>query len=111
MIPVTPSWSDQYWSRLLEQISVSRVEIPSGTRIFVLDWENEPLTSPPWHTFVSLVDTTFCKVAPDELNPKIVKQIEKLSKNWTLDDLEREMKKCPRSNVEDTMDREIQVGE
>ena len=110
MVLVTPNRSDQHWSRLLDEITVAPVEIPSGTKLYVSDWEKDPLPPPPWNTFVSLVDSTLCKVAPQDLDPKLVKQVARMSKNWSFEDLEREMKKYPRPCLEDTMDVEIQVG-
>ena len=75
MILVTPDWHDQHWSRILDKISVARVEIPSGTPLYTSDWENKPLPAPIWNTFVSLVDTTLQNVSLQELDPKLVRQI------------------------------------
>ena len=37
LILVHPDWVDQYWSPLLREITISRVQIPSGTPVFVID--------------------------------------------------------------------------
>ena len=109
MILVTPDWNDQYWSRLLDKISIARVEIPSGTKLYVGDWGKEPLPAPPWNTYVSLVDTVVRKVPLAELNPKMVQQVQKASRAWGFEELEREVRKYPRTILEETMDKEVQV--
>jgi hypothetical protein len=109
MILVTPNWSGQDWARLLDKISIARVEIPSGTKLYVGDWEKRPLPSPPWNTYVSLVDTVFCQVPLGELDPKMVRQVQKASRAWNFEDLEKEVRKYPRVISDETMDKEVQV--
>ena len=89
---------------------MARVTIPSGAKLNASDWEKEPLPAPPWNTFVSLVESCACKVCADELDRKLVRQIQQASNRLNLDDLEREMRKYPKMKFEDTMDRENQVN-
>lgn len=109
MVLVYPNWVDQYWYPILEKISVAKVQVPSGVKLYKSDWDDRPLPAPQWNTCVSLVDTTSMKVDERELDPKIVKFIQKSSKNWNLDDLQREMMRYPRYMTNETMDQEIQV--
>ena len=109
LILVCPDWQETYFSRILDKISIRRVEIAPGTRVFVSDWDKVPLPSPPWNTLVSLVDTTEKKVHLAELDPKLVRQIQKASNHWNFEDLERENRKYPRIGFSETMDREVQV--
>ena len=45
-ILVHPEWVDQYWSPLPRDVTVARVEIKSGTPLFLSDKSKKPLPSP-----------------------------------------------------------------
>ena len=107
VILVTPDWGNQTWTNLLSKMSTARVEIPSGTKIFVSHGQKIPLPAPSWNTHVSVVDSILRKISQDELDPKIVKFVQRCSKNWTIQDLNREMKFYPKL-AQPTMDVEIQ---
>ena len=99
MILVHPDWVDQYWSPLLRDITLSRVQIPSGTPVFVTDRKKKPLPAPMWNTQISLVNTEIKTVPPEKLDPKITKWLQRVSKNWSFSELQFEMTKYPKSDL------------
>ena len=108
MILVHPDWNDQYWSPLLKEISVGRVQIASGTPLYFSDRSKKPLPSPMWNTHISLVDTEIHQVPIEKLDPKLVKWLRRVSKNWGFEELQNEMKRYPRENLS-TVEEETQV--
>ena len=112
LILVHPDWVDQYWSPLLREITVSRVQISSGTPIYVSDRTKKPLPSPLWNTQVSLVNTEVKNVSPEKLDPKLVRWLQRTSKNCGFEDLQGEMKKYPKADlttVEESTQVQVQV--
>jgi len=87
---------------------VARVQIASGTPLYFSDRSKKPLPSPMWNTQVSVVDTEIHKVPLEKLEPRLVKWLRKVSKNWSFDELKNEMKKYPRENLS-TVEEEIQI--
>jgi hypothetical protein len=67
----------------------------SGVGLYKGDWDKKPLPPPKWETLVSLVDTTRFNLEKGELDPKIVKAVKKMSKDWGEHELEKEMKSYP----------------
>ena len=69
MILVHPDWEDNYWSPLLNEITVHRAQIPSGIPVYLTERTKKPLPAPLWNTQVSLLDTTV-KTIPEEQHPR-----------------------------------------
>ena len=61
-----------------------------------------------WNTHVSLVDTEIRQVPIERLDPKLVKWLRRVSKNWGFEDLQNEMKRYPKENLS-TVEEETQV--
>ena len=82
MILVHPDWEDNYWSPLLNEITVHRAQIPSGTPVYLTERTKKPLPAPLWNTQVSLLDTTVKTIPLERLNPKLVRWLNQKSKKW-----------------------------
>ena len=111
MVIVTPNWQGDYWMRVLEKISQKQVCIPAGVPLYKGDFDKKALPSPQWETLVTFVDTSLLEDVEKELDPKLCKQMGKLSKNWNLLDLKRNMQNYPRFQNVGTIEKEIQVGQ
>ena len=105
---VHPEWIDQYWSPLLKDITVARVEIASGTPLFVSDHSKKPLPSPLRNTHVSLVNTEKLSVPTEKPNPKIVKWLQRTSRNWSFEYMQSQMRLYPKFDLT-TVDHEVQA--
>jgi len=87
VILVHPDWVDSYWSPLLRKISLHRLQVGSGQAIYVKDKSKKPLKSPLWNTQISMVDTFVQKVDFSELDPLLVKFVQRHDRNWGLKEL------------------------
>jgi hypothetical protein len=109
MILVHPNWQNQYFSRLLDSITVKRVMVCHGTPVYVADKCKKALPAPAWDTIVSVVDTFQCQVPSELLDPKIVRWLQRTSKNWGMAELKHEMKKYPKNDVPLEVEESIQT--
>jgi len=108
VIICTPNWPGDYWMRILEKISLKQTKIPVGVGLYKGDWDKKPLPPPRWETLISFLDTTKISLDPKELDPKTMKYLKKLGKNWDQFDLEREMKMYPIFPTHDTLERDVE---
>ena len=109
MILVTPDWSEVYWRRLLEKLSVAQVSIPQGVSLYKSDWAEKPLPTPQWSTLVSLVDSKKISVNRAELDPSVVRWLQKANLSWGKAELEHEVRKYPKFSADEEMERETQT--
>jgi hypothetical protein len=98
MVLVTSFWPDASWCKLLELVTVKFVIIPQGSKLYIGDFDKTPLPSPPWETKVSLIDSRNFHVPQDMLDKKVVRYLQKLSKDWGRIELEEEMAHYPLFN-------------
>ena len=57
------------------------------------------LPSPLWNTHISFVDTEIHQIPVEKLDPKLVKWLRRVSKNYGFEDLQNEMKRYPEQNL------------
>jgi hypothetical protein len=110
IVIVTPDWGDCPWRQLLEKLSVSQVQVPSGMSLYQADGCAKTLPPPSWNTLVSFLDSKTVKVPRHELDSHLVKWVERKSRGWSLEKLQEEVKRYPRCpSFESGMEREVQT--
>ena len=108
MILVTPNWPGSKWMRILDTVAIKQSFVPPETPLYKGDSQKKTLPPPPWETMVSLIDTKWNKPNASELDPKMVKYIKKMSKEWGQADLMAAVHGYPRFATPETMEKEIQ---
>ena len=112
MVLVTPIWPNCLWEMILEKVSLRHFDIPSNIPLYFGDWSKDPLPPPSWATRVSYIDTFACKVDFEELSPKLVGFVQKVSRDWDKNDLLHQMSFYPQfSSFKPSMcmEREVQT--
>ena len=94
----------------MEKLSISQVKVPHGMLLYASDGQKKPLPSPQWDTLVSVLDSTSISIPQSELDPDIVKWVNKKCKGWDLQMLLDNVKKYPRV-CEGGIEREMQTEE
>ena len=96
IVLVAPYWKGTPWQKLLEKIVVRQFVVPSCKPLYKGDWDKTPLSSPPWETLVSFVDTREFNVETKECDTKCVILVRTRSKDWYRERLVNEMSKYPK---------------
>ena len=125
VILVTPDWGDTgdvgRWRRLLDRLTIDRVEVSTGVPIFKKDKMDIPMPPPPWTTIVSILDGKQNQIRVSELDPIIVNKLSRMNKGKGLKELQENVakenwdreKKVPQEDrpiFHDNKDEEIQTS-
>ena len=90
MVICTPDWGacgkNAYWRTLLRKLTLTSVNLPDDA-IYVPLGKNQPLKKPGWGSMLSVVDGALAPVPWEELDSKILREIQNESKDMTLEDL------------------------
>jgi hypothetical protein len=109
MLLVTPNWPNCAWMRVLEKLASRQSFIPAETPVYRGDASSKVLPPPPWETIVSLITPESVKINLHELDPKIVKHVQRLSKGWGRDELLAEVRAYPKFDIPPMMEKEVQA--
>ena len=82
------------------------MEIGKGKAIYLRDRAKKPLQAPLWNSQVTLVDSTRFSVDPGQLDPEMVRWVQRRDKDLSLEDLRIRM---PRSHSYPTIEIEFQT--
>ena len=107
MVLVTPNWPNCPWMRILEKLAVKQCFVPPETPIYRGDQSLKALPPPPWETIVSLIDPKV-QAKVKELDPKLVKWVQRMSKEWGREQLFGEIRACPKFDYPEVMEKEVQ---
>ena len=90
VVMCTPNWgcSDEhaYWRRMLDQMTVGRVQLPDGP-IYVLEDSDTAMQAPEWASFLSIVDGSLNPVPLCDLDQVLLKEVVAENCGLTLSDL------------------------
>ena len=88
----TPDWGcsgeHAYWRRMLDRMTVGRVQLPNGP-IYVLEDSDTAMQAPEWASFLSIVDGSLNPVPPCDLNQVLLKEVMAENRDLTLSDLKK----------------------
>ena len=82
--------------RILDNVAIKQRFVPPETPLYKADSQKKALPHPPWETMVSFINTKVFRPEEKELDPKMVKYIKKISKEWGRPDLLDAMRTYPR---------------
>ena len=109
MILVTPNWPGSKWMRILDKVAMKQSFVPPETPLYKRDSQKKALPPPPWETVVSVIDTSTARPAIDELDPKVVKYVKRITREWGRPELLDAMRAYPRIvDIQNTMEKEDQ---
>ena len=88
----TPDWGcsgeHAYWRRLLDQMTVGRVQLPDGP-IYVPEDSDTAMQAPEWASFLSIVDGSLSPVTLCDLDQVLLKEVTAENRGLTLFDLKK----------------------
>ena len=86
----TPDWGcsgeHTYWRRMLDLMTVGRVQLPNGP-IYVPEDSDTALQAPEWASFLSIVDGSLNPVPLCDLDQVLLKEVMAKNRGLTLSDL------------------------
>ena len=92
VVMCTPDWGcsgeHAYWPRLLDRMTVGRVQLPDGP-IFVPEDSNTGMQAPEWASSLSIVDETLSPVPLCDLDQVLLKDVMAENRGLTLLDLKK----------------------
>ena len=90
VVMCTPDWGcsgeHAYWRRMLDQMTVGRVQLPDGP-IYVPEDSDTAMQAPEWASFVSIVDGSLNPVPLCDLDQVLLKEVMAENRGLTLYDL------------------------
>ena len=88
----TPDWGcsgeHAYWRRLLDRMTVGRVQLPDGP-IYVPEDSDTAMQAPEWTSFLSIVDGSLNPVPLCDLDQVLLKEVMAENRGLTLSDLKK----------------------
>ena len=91
VVMCTPDWActgeHVYWRRMLDRITVGRVQPPDGP-IYVPEDSDTTMQAPEWASFLSIVDGSLNRVPLCDLDQVLLKEVMAENHGLTLSDLE-----------------------
>ena len=95
VVMCSPDWGcsgeHAYWRRMLEQMTVGRVQLPDGP-IYVPENSDTAMQAPQWASFLSVVDGSLNPVPLCDLDQVLLKEVMAQNRGLTLSDLKE---RCP----------------
>ena len=92
VVKCTPDWGcsseHAYWRRLLDRMTVGRVQLPDGP-IYVPQDSNTAMQAPEWASFLSIVDGSLNPVPLCDLDQVLLKEVMAENRGLTLCDLKK----------------------
>ena len=90
VVMYTPDWGcfgeHAYWHRMLDQMTVGRVQLPDGP-IYVPEDSDTAMQAPKWASFLSIVDGSLNPVPLCDLDQVLLKEVMAENRGVTLSDL------------------------
>ena len=90
VVVICPHWGQTgeaaAWRPFLDRMTKVRVPIPD-VALYLPDWATSPLPAPGWGSIASLIDGNDCDISSDELNPQVVKFLNRVNRGLTQSDL------------------------
>ena len=87
VVMCTPDWGcsgeHAYWRRMLDQMTVGRVQLPDGP-IYVLEDSDTAMQAPEWASFLSIVDGSLNPVPLRDLDQVVLKEVMAENRGLTL---------------------------
>ena len=92
VVMCTPDWGcsgeHAYWRRMLDRMTVGRVQLPDGP-IYVPQDSNTAMQAPEWASFLSIVDGSLNHVPLCDLDQVLLKEVMAENRGLTLSDLKK----------------------
>ena len=92
VVMCTPDWGSSgehaYWRRLLDRMTVGRVQLPDGP-IYVPEDSDTAMQAPEWASFLSIVDGSLNPVPLCDLDQLLLKEVMAENRGLTLFDLKK----------------------
>ena len=92
VVMCTPDWGCSgehgYWCRLLDRMTVGRVQLPDSP-IYVPEDSDTAMQAPVWASFLSIVDGSHNPVPLCDLNGVLLKEVRAENRGLTLFDLKK----------------------
>ena len=92
VVVCTPDWGTSgehaYWRRLLDRMTVGRIELPNRP-IYVSEDSQETMHAPEWGSFLFIVDGALNPVPVSDLDQVVLKKLMAENKSLTLHDLKK----------------------
>ena len=92
VVMCTPDWGSSgehaYWRRLLDRMTVGRVQLPDGP-IYVPEDSDTAMQAPEWASFLSIFDGSLNPVPLCDLDQVLLKEVMAESRGLTLFDLKK----------------------
>ena len=90
VVMCTPDWGcsgeHAYWRRMLDRMTVGRVQLPEGP-IYVPEDSHRAMQAPEWASFLSIVDGSLNPVPLCDLDQVLLKEVMAKNRGLTLSDL------------------------
>ena len=90
VVMCTPGWGcsgeHAYWRRMLDRMTVGRVQLPDGP-IYVPEDSDTAMQAPEWASFLSIVDGSLNPVPLCDLDQMLLKEVMAKNRGLTLSDL------------------------
>ena len=90
VVVICPDWGQTgeaaAWRPFLDRMTKVRVPIPD-VPLYLPDGATSPLPAPRWGSIASLIDGNDCDISLDELNPQVVKFLDRVNRGLTWSDL------------------------
>ena len=103
MVLRSPDWGahggNEYWRTLLDKLTLTSIQLPDDA-IYVPMGGKTPIRKPGWGSMLSVGDRSLAPVTWEDLDPAMVKEIQRESSRYTLDVLKNQLR--PRDGVETT---------
>ena len=88
----TPDWGHSgehiYWRRLLDQMTMGRVQLPDGP-IYVPEESDTAMQAPEWASCLSIVDASLNPVPLCDLDQVLLKEVMAKKRGLTFSDLKK----------------------
>ena len=92
VVMCTPDWGcsgeHAYWRRMLDRITVGRVQLPNGP-IYVPEDSDTAMQAPEWASFLSIVDESLHPVPLCDLDQVLLKEVMAENHGLTLSDIRK----------------------
>ena len=95
MVLCSPEWGahrgNEYWRPLLDKLTLTSIQLPDDA-IYVPLGRKTPIGKPGWGSMLSVVDGGLAPVPWEDLDPVMVQEIQRESRDYTVDVLKNVMK-------------------
>ena len=92
VVMCTPEWGcsgeHAYWRRMLDRMTVGRVQLPDG-RIYVPEDSDTAMQAPEWANFLSIVDGSLNPLPLCYLDQVLLKEVKAENRGLSLSDLKK----------------------